>query len=486
MVFGLIQSLGNPPRGLPVVSLCADSIDLFGHEQGILVPGAHFNPSDPQWTGNYYQTGKEWERCVNVEFYETDNSGINQEAGLRTHGGNGRRFQQKSLKIYAREEYGKKRFKHPFFGSLSIKSFKHLTLKPFKSSWTQAGLEDHLCGNLAQSFENVEALASRPVILFLNGEYWGIYYLHEKADERYLEDHFDIDLDLCDIVGNWVNNCEYGHADDFFETLDHLARADLNDPVEYHRIEETFDLDSFIDYQILELFFANLDWPSNNMRCWREQGGKWRWIFYDGDACFKSQSFDVFANATYTGSAIWPSRTRATLLFRRLLANDTFREKFFLRFKELLSTRFQYPATRDLLEEIQDQISSEIPAQANRFGIPQNKKTWLQDCEKIDKFLRDRTEELERQMEHFIQSETWAFGEWICYFDPGTDGLTLSFHTNQPGTAPLTVHDLTGRCLYAETRDIQSGFNSIHLQLSLKTGVYILTIGTHQQIICKY
>lgn len=478
-----IKSLGNDHHGLPLISICADSLDLFDYEHGIFVPGVHYDPADPQWTGNYYQTGREWERAVNVEFYETDNTGINQMAGLRTHGGNGRRKQQKSLKIYAREEYGKKKFKHPFFQDITISSFKHLTLKPFSSSWTQAGMENHLCNAIARQLPNVESLASRPAVLFLNGEYWGIYYLQEKADERYLENHFDVDLDDVDIVGNWYNHCEYGDAHDFFETIDQLERADLCNPAEYNRIEQFIDLNSFIDYQILELFLANTDWPSNNMRCWREDNGKWRWIFYDGDACLKDRDFDVFTNATYTGSDTWPSCKRATLLFRRLLANPTFRDMFYLRFKELLNTQFQYSNTSQYLNDLQSQLDPEILSQSNRFNIPENKQTWLQHSQRIDDFLRQRTVEMETELDRFYESEPWVFSEWICYATISSNLITMSFHTSQSSTMPLTIHDLSGRCLYSEIKNIHSGFNTISINFHPKAGMYMLTMGQKSQII---
>ena len=70
-----------------MVSLCADSLDLFDYNNGIFVPGAYFNSSHPNTTGNYYQSGSEWERIINVEYIDlNENSGINQICGLRTHG----------------------------------------------------------------------------------------------------------------------------------------------------------------------------------------------------------------------------------------------------------------------------------------------------------------------------------------------------------------------------------------------------------------
>ena len=170
-----IRSLGCVTHGLPVMAISADSLALFDYETGILVPGAFFDPDDSYWTGNFYQSGREWERLVNVEFYEPeDNSGINQQAGLRTHGGTSRRQTQKGLKIYARDEYGKKRFKHHFFKSIPNESFKHLVLKPFSYQWFNYGIQDDICNRMAAQLD-VESVASRPMVLFLNGEYWGIY-----------------------------------------------------------------------------------------------------------------------------------------------------------------------------------------------------------------------------------------------------------------------------------------------------------------------
>jgi hypothetical protein len=104
-----IRSLGCDFHGLPVLEITADSLALFDYETGIFIPGIHYDPADSTSTGNYKMRGREWERVVNMEFYEPDNRGINQRCGLRTHGGASRFFQQKGMKLYARDEYGKKK-----------------------------------------------------------------------------------------------------------------------------------------------------------------------------------------------------------------------------------------------------------------------------------------------------------------------------------------------------------------------------------------
>lgn len=101
---------------LPIISLVSESENFFNFDSGIYVPGAHYNPDDPQWTGNYFQEGTDWERPVHIEYFETDGDpGFSQDAGIRIHGLKTRQAAQKSLRLYARNEYGDKYFNYQPF-----------------------------------------------------------------------------------------------------------------------------------------------------------------------------------------------------------------------------------------------------------------------------------------------------------------------------------------------------------------------------------
>ena len=198
-----ISALGCDTHGLPAVSLCADSLDLFDYEIGIFVPGIHFDPLSPYLSGNYFMKGREWERLTNVEFYEIDNRGFKQQLGLRTHGKQSRWRSQKGYSLYAREEYGHKRINYKLFETTSIASFKRLALRPYMSAWNGSGCKDYICNRIVEPLD-VESLSSRPCVLFINGEYWGIYYVEEKPDEHYLADHLGVDKDDVTIIKEWV------------------------------------------------------------------------------------------------------------------------------------------------------------------------------------------------------------------------------------------------------------------------------------------
>lgn len=480
-----IQALGCESHGLPTVSICADSLDLFDYEHGIFVPGVFFDSLNAVWSGNYYQTGMEWERPVNVEFYELDNTGINQCAGLRTHGGNGRRFQQKSMKIFAREEYGKKRFKHKFFETIPHNNFKHLVFKPFEASWNESGVNDHICNQIASQL-NLETLASRPVSLYLNGEYWGIYYIHEKPDERYLEDHYGVDIDNVNIMGNWVNVVDHGSAENFVSLYNWMETADLTQPEDYAYVESKIDIDNFIDYQIFELYSENTDWPVNNMRCWQLGDGPWRWIFFDGDACLRWMTFTAFSNAVYVGDGTWPSSTRSTLFFRKLLENEDFKARFENRFIELLDSAFSYSTTGPIFEDIKMRIEPEIPLQSERFGIPSTIEAWNTVMNEVDYFLSARTYYIIEPLHNLVVGipENQDNGI-ICYPNPFTEEIRIGIDSEDFGEKEVAIYDLMGRKVFAQPCCLNTGYNTIVLHPVLGSGMYFLKLGNHAMKIVR-
>ena len=472
-----IKALGCDTHGLPVVSLCADSLDLFDYERGIMVPGANYDPENAYWTGNYYQSGREWERLANVEFYElADNSGINQQAGLRTHGGTSRRGLQKGMKLYAREEYGTKRFKHRFFDAIPNDSFKHLVLKPFTDQWFLTGIQDDITNRMAQRL-NVESMASRPAVLFINGEYWGIYYLHEKPDAHYLEDHFGHSDEEFNVMGNWHGYCVDGDGSNFVTMMDWLQTADLTVDENYQTLCALIDVDCFIDYYCLELFIANNDWPANNMRCYQWRDGKWRWIFYDGDDALAKMDEDVIYYATTTDDLGWPTDSRSTLMFRKLLDNEQFENCFVDRFKQLLSSQFSYASTKPLFDAAAERVRAEVPQQGERFNRPRRLRDWESAIAKNDDFLKHRVNNIRGRLGDlfYIDDTSLVFSD--LYPNPAHYELQLTLVSEGFAIREIELYDMMGRCVDVMQVKLFTGANTVKLQCPYAQGVYLLRFG---------
>lgn len=479
-----IQSLGFVDNGYAVVSLCADTLALFDYETGIFVPGVNFNPEDPVHTGNYYQKGREWERLANVEFYEpTDNSGMNQACGLRAHGNLSRRHPAKGMKIYAREEYGKKRFQHDFFQDPTVTSFKHLLFKPFAIFEPYSGVQDPFCTALARQL-NVEAPQCRPVLLYLNGEYWGIYFLQEKMDERFLEDHLEVNPDQCNIIGAWWDVVECGSDTSFLRMMHWFETSDLSDEATYEQACDLIDIDNFIDYYVLETFIGNWDWPGNNMRCWQEGNGRWRWIFFDGDATLMG-GIDPFENAAvYTPPHTWINYPEAKLLFGKLLHNATFKEAFRNRAEALCESLFLYENTYPIFYNLVETLRPRINDQRHRFGYPPTDALWEHGNSVIQDFLQNRVHHYLTMMD---ASDLTSLDEIplvtnpiTCYPNPvtGAEFFILTYSESER-PALLEMYDVTGRQVHQRDITFHQGVNILSMQTDLPSGLYIVKIGNH-------
>ena len=474
-----IRALGCDLHGLPVLSIAADSLALFDYETGIFIPGIHYDPADSTNTGNYTMRGREWERIVNLEFYEPDNRGINQECGLRTHGGASRWFQQKGMKLYAREEYGKKRFSHRFFENTPIAKFKHLKLHPFRcSNWLQTGGQDYMSQSIAAQLD-IEAMAVRQTVVFLNGEYWGIYTLEESNDERYLEDHYDVDLEKVNILKFW-GVPYYGDPTEWQEVFWWMPNADLTQPEDSTYAFSHIDVNCFIDYMLFETFSANLDWPQNNVMIWQaETGVPFRWIFYDGDGCFSRPDYLAIENSL--------NKELSSVVFKRFLENRSFLEAFYARYYQLHESYLSYDFMKSVLEQYRQAVEGEIDAQSQRFHFPTNRERWLDDMDRADMIFRTRHEYFSAELEQLHSVNEQAEVTLLCYPNPSSGEVHILFQPETAGDNEIAIYDLMGRKMFSQSYSYNRGA-AVETTIcpNLKAGVYVLKINGFTQRIVRY
>lgn len=114
----------------------------------------------------------------------------------------------------------------------------------------------------------------RPVVVYVNGKYWGIYNLREKVNEHYIKDHYNISedkLDMLEYKEEITPNIIHGDLQNYNQLIDFLNNHDLSNDDNYQYVKSLIDIDNFIDYQIAEIYCANIDWPSNNNKFWRSR-----------------------------------------------------------------------------------------------------------------------------------------------------------------------------------------------------------------------
>ena len=473
-----IRSLGCDFHGLPVLSLSADSLSLFDYETGIFIPGINYDPADSTHTGNFKMKGREWERQINMEFYEPDNTGINQLCGLRTHGGASRTFQQKGMKLYAREEYGKKHFLFRFFKDSPFVKFKHLNLHSFRcSNWLQMGGTDYLSQVVAGNL-NVDAMAVRETVVFINGEYWGIYTMEESPDERYIEEHYNVDVDSVVIIKYWgVPN--YGDPTEWREYLSYMKEADLTQPEDSAFAYSHTDVSNFIDYILMETFAANLDWPGNNVKISQKgPGAPFRWMFYDGDGCYYRVNFQALQHIL--------DLDVCNIVLSRFLENRDFRFQFCKRYEELSHTYFGYDYMKSVLEQYRHLVEGEVESQYKRFHFPNSVNRWYEDMVRADAFLSQRNQYFREELKDYLDVEEMTLAMVSCYPNPFSDEIQISMKDGLYGADEITIYDAMGRCVFMQPCQFAEGENHFVIRPKLPLGLYLLKVGSYSQRIVKY
>ena len=463
-----IKALGCDLHGLPVLSLAADSLDLFDYETGIFIPGVNYDPIDSTATGNYNMTGREWERQINMEFYETDNSGLNLQCGLRTHGGASRWFQQKGMRLYARDEYGKKRFKHRFFETTPIASFKRLNLHPYRcSNWLHTGGQEYLSQLVAAQLD-IDGLGVRQVVVFINGEYWGIYTLEESPDERYLEDHYDIDLDEVNILKYWGVTA-YGDGMDWWRFRSWIENADLNQPADSAYAFSKIDIPSFIDYFLLEVFGANLDWPQNNVLLWQaSEGAPFRMMFFDGDGCFTRWNYPALYNAMHQGGN--------SLIINKLMASEAFKSMLNERYLVLKNSVFSVGSMKTIWDEYRELVGEEVPDQAERFGFPASMERWQSDMDSTEAFFTKRFIGFNQELQNVFELNTPEVKGNMVYPNPNNGTFFVFVFSENCSMMNVEVMNVLGQLVYKEECFRTIGGNIYRIETGLSSGLYLLRI----------
>ncbi len=373
----------------PIFAVTVPPASLFGYESGIYTPGKMYddwwleNPGErglADWRrpGNYTQRGREWERAGHVEFFSASGERLlAQNAGVRAHGGASRRDAMKSLRLYARGSYDdNSHFNQPFFDGLNdiygrpVSTFKRMILRSGGNDNLPGGsrIRDVMFQTVLRPL-GIDDQRHLTVLHFINGYFWGHVDLRERIDRHYIAGRYLIDpedvavLTLFHTFGIAIGGPQLSDGteedlQDFVDLLAFVEDRDLKVPEHFDHVADRIDVENFLLYNVGNIYIGNTDWPHNNNDWWRKRNpdrrpgapsahdGRWRWIINDTDLGFCMHGCSPAYNDTVgwaTRDESWgedPARVEATLLLRRLLTNDGFRDRFINALADHMATTF--------------------------------------------------------------------------------------------------------------------------------------------------
>ena len=410
-------------QGFNVIHLLIEPDSLFSPKKGIYVVGEKFYskkayatldrmPDDfKHWLeppANYYERGNRWRRPA--VFILMDLSGktlFEQNVITNVRGNVSRTMPGKALEIRA-DNLKDTVLAYPFFNELSDSLYKRLLLRNGGFDFRVTMFRDDLMHRLANNATKLDVQASEPSVLYINGNYWGIYNMREKLDEHYLAGKYATSLQNISIINNRVYDSKqftlyYGDEsslESFNELLSFIKENSLANHEAYHAVCSQIDVDNFIDYMILETFFANWDWPYNNVRLYRfahqtefmkQHGidaGKWRCFFLDLDGGMDIDMYTSINMFDWLRDKL--VLDAVTQIFFGLMENDDFKEKFIARYEYLIKNHLSSEKMIEQINLFEAIYQQEMKRQIARWRNLRFIQSWQYYVETLRIFARER------------------------------------------------------------------------------------------------
>jgi len=375
---------------LPILFISMNNSDLFDFNSGIYAKGPGAKPEPPYHGANYH---KNWEKTANIQLIDTSQkSCFNQIAGIKIAGQYSRMLHQKSFAIIARKKYGNNRFKYPIFPNRKFKKYKSFVVRNSGSDNNHLHFRDILTTSLAKSLKPVSQDYLQCVV-FLNGKYWGIYNLREKINEHFLKQHFGVKKNNVALLKHRMDVQHYGRIN-YGDILKYIKKTKFKSRKNIDSLAKLIDIDNYLDYNITETYINNID-AGGNIRYWRkrEKGSKWRWILYDTDFGFhlrggNGEKENTVKRFTTYKAQIWPTPPWSTLIIRKLLENDSIKERYLQKSTQYLNTIFDSTTVLKKIKELENNIKIEYPYHQKRWKFSKTK--WKNQKNIVKEFAKKR------------------------------------------------------------------------------------------------
>ena len=421
-------------KNMKVVSLVTDPDNLFNYETGIYVLGKHYDedngtgsqggmpgfPGIPGWGGaggfkqpwemeaNYTQSGKAWERPATMTVFDKGQKVVDQDVGIRIKGGASRHNAQKSFNVYARLDYGAPEMTYDFFEGKSIKmksgkpvkSYTNISLRDggndngnaiFRDSLNQSLITDRDCGYQAMS----------ECMVFIDGEFWGVYQICEKLNDDYIHDHYSVDKDAVALIKE--GEVEEG-SDADLQDWNNLLQGAINGSMSYAQICEKMDIQSFMDYFAAQMYWSNQDWPKRNTAAWRSNtvdttnpyaDGKWRMIFFDTE-----YGTGLYNNQTTTANVdnftrLASDESDLSKMFTALMKNEQFAKEFSRTAMDMANYNFEPNKVAEKAKFYSETYSQQAADTFKRFG---NSNNYQNQWNTVVNFYKQRLDPFERSL----------------------------------------------------------------------------------------
>lgn len=347
---------------LPVVHLSIPQDSLTG-KQGVL-----------------NHTGANFEHEGVVTLLEDGEEKFSVPVGFRLHGNDSRLGAKQNFQLRFRSEYGASKLKYPLFPDRDIQEYDSLLLKGGSEDFPYSMMRDEVLTGIAGTNTYLYTQAMKPVVLYLGGQYWGVYYLRERFNDEYVASHMGVSPESVDILESNSASVQCGDNKDFLALRKYVNTHDMSKQENYDYLASQICVESLVDWYICRAYAADTD-VANIRRCRSSEGdGKWYWMYFDLDwGFFWFQDKPVTYILSHNGGDIE--------LIHAVLRSEAGRDVFLRRWAALLKTNLNETYVLGYIDQLVKQIESEMPRDRARWNATMDQ--WYYYVEYISKHVKN-------------------------------------------------------------------------------------------------
>ena len=372
----------NEGHTLPVLNLIMAPNDLNGAK------------------GIYSHPMENWQReaCI---VYTDGNGTITHDCSVRISGQTSRRRGQKSFRVIFSDQYGG-RLRYDLFGDDCEQStFPQLQIRAGLDS-KYGVFREPLAQQLAMPYRDTTFVQdSVPCVLYLNGEYWGIYHFMESLCGETLADRLGVQTDSITLFEGYMY--EDHKKTEIYQLWKYVKTHDMSKSECYEYIKEHVALEDLIDWAIFQAYCYNTD-LSGNVRYFKssETDNKWHFVYYDVECVFKNPaSFDNVFKSGQTADFL-----------KALIKNSEFKDMLLKRLAYHCENSFRQEDVLALFYSFDEAVRTETLRQFPRWGLPQT--DYLYNYNQIERLLKvDRVKQLKQSAKKVLHLSN---AEYNAYF----------------------------------------------------------------------
>lgn len=376
----------NAKHTLPVISISTAPKNLFDSVTGIYMPGpnASKDPKKFMEGANFY---KNTEVPASFEVYnESGKRVFGQDIGLSMAGGLGLIKNQKTLAVHARSEYGQSAMNYKFFDNRPYDEYKSLVLRTNRD---KSKIRESVIFGLVDGQMDVLVQAYKPYVVYINGQYWGVYNLMEKRNKYMVAQHEGAsEPDNMDILKGSGGIVSHGSNTEYKNLVKYVKTHDMSQKENFDYVAARFDTGSFMDVMINLIYTANTDYY--NMQYYKLPNGKWKQILYDTELTFQ--------NANHQTLSARMGDTCNSDMFNALLKYKPWRDGFIERFAWAIKEIYNPGRVNAAIDKAAHDIQGEIEAMHDKFGDTATVNEWNSQITQMHTFANQRPSAMVKQL----------------------------------------------------------------------------------------